>query len=66
MAGKQFRDEMSNPEKLPPWLYPYILCGENLWGCVFLLAVVYSSIKGSSYKDESEVDEHNACLNYFH
>lgn len=30
MAGKQLRNEMSNAEKLVPWLYPYILCGEYL------------------------------------
>lgn len=37
----------------------------SLRGCVFLLAIVYSRMKGS-YKDESEVDQHSACLNYFH
>lgn len=65
MAGKQFRKWNVKDRKVATMLISVHFIWGSFRGCVFLLAIVYSRIKGS-YKDESEVDWHSACLNYFH
>lgn len=63
IARKQFRKRNVKDRKVATMIISIHFTWGSIRGCVFLLAIAYLRIKGS-YKDESETDQHSACLNY--